>query len=193
MIKKFGGYEPKKSSGGAREILPAGGYVAKIVDAKVEETQYGDRLIVAFDIAEGDYREFFKKDFDGNTNEDRKWRGVYRLNIPADDGSEQDGWRKRSFNNFAFAVENSNSGYTFDWDEKKLKGKLFGVLFRNKEWAFNGRSGWTTEACSATDAQAIRDGKYKVPKDKALDGGARFETTAAPAVAEDESSDDLPF
>ena len=192
MIRKFSGYEAKKS-GGAREILPAGGYVAKIISAKVEAGNYGEKLIVAFDIDEGDYRGFFKRDFEGNTNEDKKWRGVYRLNIPADDGSEQDGWRKRSFNNFAFAVENSNSGYTFDWDEKRLKGKLFGVLFRNKEWAFNGRSGWTTEACSATDAQAIRDGKYKVPKDKGLDGGARFETTAASAVAEDESSDDLPF
>jgi len=190
MIKKYGGYEAKKS-GGAREILPAGGYVGRIISAKVEETQYGDKLIVAFDIAEGDYREFFKRDFDGNSNEDKKWRGVYRLNIPADDGSEYDEFRKRSFNNFAFALEDSNSGYTFDWDETKLKGKLFGVLFRNKEWAFNGRSGWTTEACSATDIKSIREGKFRVPKDKPL-GGA----TVAPGTtaAEDaESGDDLPF
>lgn len=193
MIKQYGGYAAKKS-GGAREILPAGGYVAKIVSAKVDSTQWGDKLIVAFDIAEGDYREFFKKDFDGNVNEDKKWRGVYRLSIPADDGSEQDEWKKRSFNNFAFALENSNNGYVWDWDESKLKGKMFGVLFRNKEWEMNGRTGWTTEACSAIDAQSVRDGKFKMPKDKPLNGNgsaasSRFETTA-PA---NESDDDLPF
>ena len=196
MIKKFGGYEAKKSGGSAREILPAGGYVAKIVSARVDETQYGDKLIVAFDIAEGDYREFFKRDFDNNTNEDKKWRGVYRLNIPADDGSEQDEWKKRSFNNFAYALEESNKGYAWDWDESKLKGKLFGVLFRNREWEFKGRTGWSTEACSATDVKSIRDGKFKTPKDKALNGGARFETTAVPATTAagtDDDSGDLPF
>lgn len=193
MIKKYSGYEAKKS-GGAREILPAGGYVARIVSAKIDSTQWGDKLIVAFDIAEGDYRDFFKKDFDGNQNEDKKWRGVYRLSIPADDGSEQDEWKKRSFNNFAFALENSNQGYVWDWDESKLKGKLFGVLFRNKEWEMNGRTGWTTEACSSMDAQSIRNGKFKTPKDKALNGSnraatSRFETTAISA----DEDDALPF
>ena len=45
---------------------------------------------------------------------------------------------------------------------------MFGVLFRNKEWEMNGRTGWTTEACSAIDAQSVRDGKLKMPKDKPL-------------------------
>lgn len=192
-MKPYSGYQAKKSSS-SRETLPAGGYVAKIVSARVDETKFGDKLIVAFDIAEGDYRGFFQKDFDNNPVEDKKWRGVLRLNIPADDGSERDEWRKRTFNNFAFALEDSNKGYSWDWDETKLKGKLFGVLFRNKEWAFNGRSGWTTEACNATDVKSIRDGKFKTPKDKALDGGARFSEAAPPATGgDDPGTDDLPF
>jgi len=190
MIKKYGGYEAKKS-GGAREILPAGGYVGRIISAKVDETKFGDRLVVAFDIDEGNYKGFFKRDFDNNNSEDKKWRGVMRLNIPADDGSEYDEFRKRSFNNFAFALEDSNNGYTFDWDESKLKDKLFGVLFRNKEWAFAGKSGWTTEACGAVDVKSIREGKFRVPKDKPLDGG-RMSASATPA--EDAAADEsLPF
>ena len=190
MIKQYGGYAAKKS-GGAREILPAGGYVARILSAKVDSTQWGDKLIVAFDIAEGDYREFFKKDFDSNVNEDKKWRGVYRLSIPADDGSEQDEWKKRSFNNFAFALENSNQGYVWDWDESKLKGKLFGVLFRAKEWEINNRTGWTTEACSSIDAQSIRDGNFKIPKEKPLSN--KSGTTNAAPMNEIEDDGELPF
>ena len=188
MIKKYNGFEAKTSS--AREILPAGGYVAKIVSAKAEETQYGDRLIVAFDIAEGEYAGFFKRDFDGNTNEDRKWRGTLRLSLPTDDGTEIDGWRVRSMNNFAGALEESNDGYTWDWNETKLKGKLLGVLFRNKEWEMNGRTGWTTEACSSTSAQRIRDGKFKVPKDKPL---ANRTVVPSPAFAEVEDDGEVPF
>ena len=188
MIKSYNGFEAKTST--TREILPAGGYVAKIVSAKVESTEWGDKLIVAFDIDEGDYRGFFKQDFDSNPNEDKKWRGTLRLSIPADDGSETDNWKKRSFNNFAGALEDSNDGYTWDWNEAKLKGKIFGVLFRNKEWEINGRTGWTTEACSSTSASAIRDGKFKTPKDKPL---AIKPAPAASNFSDAEDDGEVPF
>ena len=107
-----------------------------------------------------------------------------------DDGSEKDAWKKRSMNNFAGALEESNDGYAWDWNEAKLKGKLFGVLFRNKEWEMNGRTGWTTEACATTSAKAIRDGKFNVPKDKPLNNS---QAPAAPAYNEAEDTGDLPF
>ena len=188
MIRQYNGFEAKANA--AREILPAGGYVAKIVSAKVESGQYGERLIVAFDIDEGDFRGFFKQDYDSNPNEDKKWRGVLRLSIPMDDSSETDNWKKRSMNNFAGALEDSNEGYTWDWNENKLKGKLFGVLFRNKEWEMNGRTGWTTEACSATSIENVRNGKYKMPKDKPL---ANRPAPAASAFTEAEDDGDVPF
>ena len=188
MIKKYNDFEAKVTT--SREIIPAGGYVASIISAKVESTEWGDKLIVAFDIAEGDYRGFFKKDFDANQNEDKKWRGTLRLSIPEDDGSEKAAWKKRSMNHFAGALEESNDGYAWDWNEAKLKGKLFGVLFRNKEWEMSGRTGWTTEACATTSAKAIRDGKFKVPKDKPLNNSP---APAAPAYNEAEDTGDLPF
>ena len=188
MIKQYNGYEAKQSK--SREVLPAGGYVAKIASAKIESYDWGDRLVIAFDIAEGDYRGFFKQDYDSNPNEDKKWRGVIRFGIPADDGSDSDAWKKRQMNNLAGALEESNEGYVWDWDESKLKGKLLGVLFRNKEWEMNGRTGWTTEACATIDVKAIREDKFKTPKDKPLNNSP---APAAPAYNEAEDTGDLPF
>ena len=192
MIKQYSGFEAKVSSG-AREVLPAGGYVAKVVSAKVESYDWGDKLVIAFDIEEDDYRGFFKKDFEGNTNEDKKWRGTYRATIPTGDGSEKDGWSVRTMNNVIGSFEASNDKFHWDWDERKLNGKLVGVLFRNKEWEMHGRTGWTTECCALTSADNIRAGKFKMPKDKPLDSGSGSTPPASSQFVEADDSGDLPF
>ena len=186
-MKRFNGYEARKQS--AREILPAGGYVAKIMHVEELVYTWGNVLAISFDITEGDYRGFFDKDYKDNTNEDKKWRGIYRLNEPKDDGSESDGWTKNTFNGAMWAIEQSNPGYHFDWDEKSLIGKTVGVIFRNREWEMNGNTGWTTEAGMLESADNIRAGKYKLMKDKPLK-----KTSAAPAIQPAaENSDDLPW
>ena len=98
MIKKYNDFKAEKV-GAPREILPAGGYVAKIMSAKVESFAWGDVLVMAFDITEGDFANFFKRDFDNNPNEDKRWRGTLRMNIPNDSADQQNEWRKRAFNN----------------------------------------------------------------------------------------------
>lgn len=193
MVKKYGDFKAAPS-GGSREKLPAGGYVAKIMGVELKERSDGrGYLQIAFDISEGEHKDFFANDYRQNTNDDRKWRGNYYLNIPQDNGTEQDGWTKRSFGNAVWALEESNSGYHWDWDETKLKGKLFGVLFRNREWEYNGRTGWTTEACSIVDVSSIRNNTFRMPADKPL--GNRASAAAAATFEElaggDES--DLPF
>lgn len=189
MIKNYNGFKKEKMAG-PREVIPAGGYVCKIMAAKVENYKFGDVLVLSFDITEGEYTGFFKRDWDNNTNPERKWRGNLRLNIPKGDGSEMDGWTVRSFNNFAASLEDSNPGYTWDWDESKLKGKELGILFRNREYDFNGNHGWTTEASSVTDSSAIREGKFRIPKDKPLKDKP---VSDAPTYAAAEAEDDLPF
>ena len=57
-MKKFE-VEVKRNAGG-RETLPAGGYVCQIVNARVEENAWGDTLIIAHDVCEGDYSGIFK-------------------------------------------------------------------------------------------------------------------------------------
>ena len=177
-------------TGGAREILPAGGYVCSILSAKEETFSWGSRLALAIDVAEGDYAGFFKRDFDSNDREDKKWRGIYRVNIPKDDGSEMDAWTKRSFGNFIYSVQESNPGFSWDWDEKKLKGKKLGVLYRNREWEMDNRTGWTTEAAGSCTVEDIHNGKFRLPKDKPL---KHKDTVAAPVLEEVDDEDQLPF
>ena len=165
-MKAFAGF--KAEAPARKEQLPAGGYIAKIMDAKEIGYDWGIVLLISFDIAEGEYKDFFAKDYRNQQQEDKKWRGTFRLRIPKDDGSEKDGWSKKSFNNAMWAVEASNTGYHWDWNEARLKGKTVGVLYRNKEWEMNGNTGWFTECCALTDAEEIRKGSFKMPKDKPL-------------------------
>lgn len=189
-MKQFSGFEAKKST--SREPLPAGGYVAKILNAKEVPYDWGSVLLISFDILEGQYKDFFAKDYKEQDREDKKWRGTLRLTIPKDDGSEKDGWSKRIFGNSIWAIEASNPGYHWDWNEAMLKGKIVGVLFRNREWEMNGNTGWTTECCSLTSVDDIRLGKFRQPKDKPLknnntSGGTVFTPVEASSVGE------LPF
>lgn len=189
-MKPYNGYaaEAPKTS---LSPLPAGGYVAKIIKTEIASNDYGDRLIVYFDITEGEHKGHFNENYAAQTSEDKKWKGAYRLSVPKDDGSEKDEWSKRSFNNFMWAVEDSNPGYHWDWNEAGLKGKTVGVLFRNKEWEMNGNTGWTTECCATTSADNIRNGKFKMPKDKPLANKSASSVGYESAPIPDD--DDCPF
>lgn len=191
MIKSYNGFKPERTT--ARETLPTGGYVAKIMDATVISYDWGDVLKVDFDIAEGEYKGFFATDYRNNTNDDKKWRGTYRINIPNESNQYFDSQRK-SFNNFIACLEETNSGFHFDWDESKLKGKGIGVLFRNKEWEYNGSTGWTTECCAVTTAKDIREGNFKLPKDKPLKAKETASATSfSNAFTAVDDDADLPF
>lgn len=191
MIKHYNGFKPERIS--TREPLPAGGYVARIIDAAVIHYDWGDSLKIDFDIVEGEYKGFFEKDYRANTNDDKKWRGSYRINIP-DERNQYFDSQKRTFNNLIAVLEETNSGYHFDWDETKLKGKGLGVLFRNKEWEMNGNRGWTTECCAVTTAKEIRDGNFTVPKDKPLKAKASAGSFASASTFTPSADDgDLPF
>lgn len=150
------------------ERLPAGGYVLKIMEAKEVENDWGQTLVISFDIAEGEYKDFFARNYKAQQGEDKKWKGTYRLPIPKDDGSERDAWSIKRFNTVIVNLEDSNSGYHWDWDEKKLKGKLIGGLFNNKEYSFNGRHGFFTNCHSLISVEKIRSGKFEIPADTLL-------------------------
>jgi hypothetical protein len=177
--------------------LPAGGYVCKIQGAKIRtfDGKNGsfERLEVAVDIVEGEYKDHFRRDFDSQNTEDKKWRGVLRLYVPSGDGSDQDNWSAAKLKRFISDVEDSNPGYHWDWEEQKLKGKLVGLTFRREEWEWGGKTGWKTNPFQAYTVEDIRQNKFQLPKDKPL------KKEAAPAVpkfedaVDTEGDDDLPF
>lgn len=193
MIKPYSGYEAAKAPSSSREPLPAGGYVARLHAPRLEAYSWGTVLVLPLDIAEGEYANFWRDDFAANPREDKKWRGNLRITLPKDDGSEKDGWAKRVFNNFVWAIEESNPGYKWRWDETTLNGKLLGVIYRNKEWEMNGTTGWTTEAFSTTSVACIRDGAYSIPKDKFLTRAPSAVPSSFTPLPPDDDGGELPF
>lgn len=179
------------------EKLPAGAYIVKLMKgARVESYSWGEVLLVPFDIAEGEYKDYYTNQFKNSQLEDKKYKGVYRMNLPKDDGTEQDGWTMRRFKTDIMAVEDSNSGYHWEWDENTLAGKTVGMLFQNREWEFNGSSGWSAQPHSLKAVEDIRNGKYKLPADKPLANkkpsiSIEVDDTADFTVVSDDG--DLPF
>ena len=190
MIPRYNGAQAQKMTGGA--ALPAGGYVAQIQSAMVETYGWGMMLVVAYDVFEGEYKGHFRKQFEENTDPNKKWKGTFRLTIP-NEKSQYFATEKRSFNNFIFALEESNTGFRFDWEETHLKGKLFGALVRNKEFLSDkGEKVTTTECGGCTDIQSIRDGSFTPLKDKLLkESAANTQTTSTVDIFDED--DDLPF
>ena len=117
------------------EQLPKGAYVIKIVGVREDKWPSGDRCLkIAFDVAEGPHKGIYANLFEQRkaNNENAQWPfdGVFTLNVPADN-SETYVWT--NWNSFFADLEDSNSGFVFDGDIKKLKGKVIGGKFHIKQ------------------------------------------------------------
>lgn len=143
-MQKFDGYEdividrPRK--------IRAGLYKGKIVGTKIDKisTKNGDREIlrIYFDIAEGEYKDYFKINYELDSSDPKKKRWNCELDFFLQSESDTQEQNKRSaekFKRFIKRVEESNKDYTFGWDEKTLKNKAIGLAFRLEE--FTGREG----------------------------------------------------
>ena len=152
------------------ETLPKGAYVVKITNAKEEKWPSGDSVIrIAFDIAEGEYKDFYQKQFDADTKEDKKWPfdAVFNLNVPTDDSKDYI-WTE--WNTFFADLEDSNNGFVFDGDVKKLRGKLIGGKFRNEQSSYKGNVYDHTKLKWTCVAEDVRTGNAgKMPKDKLVE------------------------
>lgn len=158
-MRAYSGYK-KGTPTHEREKLPKGGYVLKILDAEEVVYSWGSVLKISFDIAEGEQKDFYKKDYQ-NQQEPKKWKGTRQLTVPADGDEDKN---KDYFANQIACIEASNPGYEFDFDEKKLKGKLVGAVFGEKEYNFNGNHGFFVTCRGFRTVDAIRAGKFKVPE-----------------------------
>ena len=147
-----------------------------------EELPTLDQIVIAFDIAEGKYKDFYQAMFERNTNEDKQWPydAVFNLNVPADNSQSYvwDNW-----NTFFADLEDSNGGFVFGGDLKSLRGKIIGGLFHNRQSKYNGNvydhivMKWS---CVADD---VRNGKAgKLPNDKLVTGSS---APAAPKTSGD--------
>ena len=110
--------------------LPIGAYECVIKDARINHNEQSgkDTFKVSVDIASGEYKDYFQKMYESDTRIDKKWsnNAVRYLAFTGDNVAY--------FKGFITTVENSNVGYTWDWDETKLKGKKVCGVFQYEEY-----------------------------------------------------------
>lgn len=69
-MKRLNGYE-KAQAYTESERLPAGGYVLRILDVKYQSNDWGDVIVLYFDIDEGEQKGFFERNYKNQTGKIR--------------------------------------------------------------------------------------------------------------------------
>lgn len=192
-MKQFKGYERKEQY--EYEALPKNAYIIRLLSVKEEANKdnTGTYLKIAFDIAEGEFAGFYKKAFENDSREDKKWNNdaVLYISVPKDN-SEQ--WIVDNFNKFMTAVEDSNEGYHWNWDENTLKDKLVGAKFCIEQSEYDGRIYDHTKAKWFIAAQKIRDGKFgKLPNDKLISTKANSGAGDFVNIPDNITAEEIPF
>ena len=110
--------------------LPIGAYECVIKEAGIHKNEQTGKesFKVAVDIATGDYKGYYQKRYDNNTNSNKKWDNNATRYLAFE------GDNVAYFKGFITCVENSNVGYTWNWDEKTLVGKKVCGVFQYEEY-----------------------------------------------------------
>ena len=168
-----------------------GGHGVTILKAETGKDDYGDKLVLYFDIKEGSESDgYYKAKYERakSYGDDAKWQGIFNQYI-----FTKDGQTNPFFKGLISSIEKSNPGYTWSWQEEMLKGKKLGLIFREEK--FYGkkdgllhsvvRPAW---ACDWDSYEAIPAPKPKEPKEP-KNTAPLFETEMTP----NDDDDDLPF
>ena len=169
MISKPKGYDEAPAYTGEFAQLPAGLYVCEVLGAKQEEANGRDRFVMQFDIAEGDQKGFYRKQYDAEklVNQNAKYKGVHRQYM------DENGLP--FFKGLMTSVERSNQGFHFPWgtkgNEKTLVGKKFGAVMGREEFLTDdGRKRMATKIVQIRSIDGLKDAR--IPEDKLLEDQA---------------------
>ena len=165
--------------------LPVGGYVCKITNVvDVPEKKY---LLVEYDIAEGEYKDYYKQ-----LQESKNFWG----------GSMCKSYKEKALpmlKRFCSAVTKSNPGYIFDAgeqnsDERTLKDKLIGLVFFEEEYlGNNGKVKTRLKVDYETEVSKIRSKDYKIKEKKCIPEDQKPKDTSDFMTIPDNVDEELPF
>ncbi len=192
-MKGLQGYREAEASNYEKMELPVGGYVLNILAVKEENYDWGDVIVIRFDIAEGEHERFFARQYENMSEEYKKWKGIYRLTVPSPKSSSEEDMKKYQkalgfFKSQIEAIEKSNNikiDCENDWDINILKNKKVGAVFNKKEYDFNGNHGFYVQCYKLKDVQSIREGKFEIPPDTLL----KKDSKTTSGLSSDELSD----
>lgn len=184
-MKKIENFEQVKASGEFDQLKP-GGYIGVLYKAEDESDK--EYLKVFFDIADGEFAEYYKNLY----SQFNFWGGVFFRSYKEKALS--------MFKGFIKSVEESNPGYVWNWDESTLKGKKIGLILQEEEFvptggAHAGELRTRLIVQKVVNVETIKSGKYKVPEFKKLDKytGPTVKAQANDVKPMNISDDSLPF
>ena len=121
-MKKIDFTQVEESTGSFPRLV-TGGYIVRITG--VEDVSDKEYLSIVYDIASGDFKDFFSEEFyNGKEYLHRIIRSYKETALGM-------------FKNFYRRVEDSNQGFVFDCDESKLVGKYVGIVLSEEEYYSN--------------------------------------------------------
>ena len=187
-------YENASATGGEYQRMTAGGYVCRIQAVRTKGTDYYGKEIdyvtekqyvkLIWDVAEGDFAGKFSDDY--WTGEDKDWGHQVYMS-----------WKNMgALKNAITCLEDSNPGFdamaAFEADKWELFiGKQIGLVLGEEEYLGNDGTVRTRFGFPRIKSvQDIRDGKYKVPPLKKLEGEQAAPSTAG---SSDDAYSDVPF
>jgi hypothetical protein len=181
------GYDGSDAKRGGGEKTPPGPYIMKILRAtEVISSTKRPMMVLLLDIHTGPHSGKFKKLFEflKERNPDAKWPCVYRRCM--------DGDQVPFFKGDIKSVEESNQGFTFNFDEKTLTGKVVGCMLGEKEINDEGKT--ILEPRFLCSTKTATEGQLKAPKTKAFEGYTKREPGEEPHGHQSlEPEEDLPF
>lgn len=134
-MRKPVGYDEAQAFG-EFETLPVGGYKCIIKKVVCEVAQNGKEFLkIGFDIAEGEYKDFYQKKFQNDKRNEPKWSGIWTVFT---EGYEPNTTNPK-FKGLITSIEKSNNGFKFNFNEQELVNKKVGLVFREEE--FTGTNG----------------------------------------------------
>lgn len=166
---------------GELKRLPAGVYGVRITN--VVDNPDKEYLEIYCDIVKGEYANYFKTLVDSGFKDSSRSIRSYKTNaLPF-------------FKAFITAVEKTNQGYHWDWDEKKLIGKNVIAIFGEEEYLDNeGNVKIATRVAEFRSIEAYNEGKLKAPELKKLPAEAKEPDPVVEfAYTEDDLNSELPF
>lgn len=175
--------------------LPAGAYEVEIIRA--EDTEKA--LCLLFDIKGGEFDNYYHKKFDADRKSENvsnpKFKGVFRLWYP--DGGQYDDNKKRRMKTALKLISDDNRlniDFTREWDGAALKGARIGMIFREQEYDWQGKRGFSAQPFTLISLENLREGNFTIPEPKTLSGASQPSYADNPTgFAEAPLDDDLPF
>lgn len=152
------------------ERLELGGHkgIIKNVEEYTSPVSKNTSLKVEVDTALDDKQpKYFQEQYDNNTDMNKKWStgATKYVSLKEDENCV------KMLKGFITAVENSNSGFEYNWDKDidQLKGKKVGLVFGLEE--YEDQEGKLKTATKLTQFRSIdKVDNIKIPRVKLLDG-----------------------